>query len=146
MRAVALLLSVSLLGCFPHNAHHRTIAKLAEGGSLLAGIGLEAFVNTGADCDMMALPGMPNPGCHTKATVVGDIGVALILAGLLGFVATVSTAEDEKPPAPTIEIKADKHDLKLPPGVKAPAAAPAAAQPTDKQDAPSAPAPAHAAP
>src|SRR5579862_2031211 len=97
MRAVALMISISLLGCFPHNARRRTYAELAEGGAIVAGIVSEYFVNTGADCDIMSEPGVPDTACHTKASALGDIGVALIVGGLLGFVGTISTAEDEPP-------------------------------------------------
>jgi hypothetical protein len=123
-RAVALLLttSLSLLGCFPHNAHKRTLAQLGEGGAVVGGIAMEAMLNTGADCDAMTMPGAPpDSNCHTNNTILGNIGVALILGGLLGFVATISTAEEEKAPPP-VDIKAEqpvvKQDLKLPPGVK----------------------------
>lgn len=102
---VALLASVSLLGCFPHNARNRTIAKASEGGAILAGIAISAFANTSADCDMMAMPGINDSGCHSKAQWLTTAGVVLIVGGLLGFVATVSTAEDESKPAP-VEIKA----------------------------------------
>lgn len=99
MRAVALLLSfaVSAGACFPNNPKAQTYAKVTEGGLVVAGIAMLFAVNTGADCDMMAKPGMPADSCHTRATVVGDIGLGLILAGLIGFIATVSGAEDEKP-------------------------------------------------
>ncbi len=110
MRAVvALMLSASILtpGCFPHDSHKRTLAQLIEGGTIAAGIGVEAFVSTGADCDMMTMPGLPiNTNCHNHSAAVGGIGVALILAGVLGFIATISTAEDDKPEAPRIDIKA----------------------------------------
>ena len=128
MRAVSLLLAVSLVGCFPHNKRARTISKWAEAGSLVAGIGMEYMANTGADCDAMNLPGQPtSSSCHTKAAVIGDVGVALILGGLLGFVATVSTSPDEDEPAPMpikteTDKSAEKRDLKLPPGVKVPGA------------------------
>jgi len=125
MRAVALLLTITtMLGCFPHNAQHRTYAKWAEGGAIVAGIAMEAVINSGADCDQMALPGQTTGGCHTKAAVLGDLGLALMLGGLLGFIATISTAEEDKTPPP-VDIKAeqpaDKPKVSLPPGVKAPA-------------------------
>jgi hypothetical protein len=82
-------------GCFPHNEKHRTYAKIGEGTALVAGIAISAFSNTGADCDQDRAPGVPNEDCRSTATVLSTIGVGLILAGLLGFVATVSTAEDE---------------------------------------------------
>lgn len=128
MRAVSLFLAITLLGCFPHNKRARTYAKLSEAGSLVAGIGMEYFVNTGADCDAMTLPGQTtSSSCHTHAAVLGDVGMGLILAGLLGFVATVSTSPDEDgpPPAPIpseTDKTAEKRQLKLPPGVKVPAA------------------------
>lgn len=103
--AVALLVSVSLLGCFPHNARHRTYAQLGEGAAILAGIAISAFANTAADCDQMGGPGMDDSGCKSTAKWASTAGVTLILGGLLGFVATVSTAEDNQKPKP-IEIKA----------------------------------------
>ena len=118
---VALLCSVAVLtGCFPNNPQHRTYAKYAEGGALIAGIAVSAFTNTGADCDSMEMPG-PNVdnNCRTKAQWLGTLGLALILGGLLGFVATISTAED-------VELKKEqkeatenpvKSEVKLPPGV-----------------------------
>jgi hypothetical protein len=122
---VALLCSVAVLtGCFPNNPKHRTYAKWAEGSALVAGIAISAFANTGADCDAMEMPG-PNieNNCRTEAKWLGTLGLALILGGLLGFVATISTAEDvelKKEQKQAIENPV-KTDAKLPPGVKAPA-------------------------
>jgi hypothetical protein len=102
--AVALLVSVSMLGCFPHSERRRTYAKLAEGGALVGGIVISAVGNTGADCDAMAVNGVES-NCKSNAQILSTVGVTLILAGLLGFVATVSTAEDDsddKPAATTI--------------------------------------------
>src|SRR5512143_3318499 len=99
--AVAFLLTVTmtLAGCFPHDPHKQTIAKVTEGGALIAGIAISAFANTGADCDTMNKdPGQNPADCRSKAQILSTIGVALILAGLLGFVATVSTAEDDAKP------------------------------------------------
>jgi hypothetical protein len=110
--AVAFILAISmtLAGCFPHDPHKRTIAKITEGGALVAGIGISAFANTGADCDSMnSNPGQDPTNCRSHAQVYSTIGVALILAGLLGFVATVSTAEDEdKTSATTVTVPDDK--------------------------------------
>jgi hypothetical protein len=99
--AVALLASVSMLGCFPHNERHRTYAKLAEGGALVGGIVISAVGNTGADCDEMAVNGVET-NCKSNAQILSTIGVALILTGLLGFVATVSTAEDDNDAKPVV--------------------------------------------
>ncbi|NVB84341.1 MAG: hypothetical protein HOV81_38550 [Kofleriaceae bacterium] len=99
--AVALLVSVSMLGCFPHNERHRTYAKIAEGGALVGGIVISAVGNTGADCDQMVMPGVDS-NCKSNATILSTIGVALILGGLLGFVATVSTAEDDNDVKPVV--------------------------------------------
>jgi hypothetical protein len=95
--AVALLVSMTLstAACFPHNEQHRTYAKIGEGGALAAGILISALSNTGADCDEQRAPGTELTDCRSNAHALGTVGVVLILAGLLGFVATVSTAEDE---------------------------------------------------
>jgi hypothetical protein len=126
--AVALLCSVAVLaGCFPNNPQHRTYAKYAEGAALIAGIAVSAFANTGADCDQMDMPG-PNVenDCRSNARWLGTLGLTLILGGLLGFVATIATAED-------VELKKEqkqatenpvKTEVKLPPGVTAPAQTP----------------------
>jgi hypothetical protein len=104
---VAMLVSVSLLGgCFPHNPKARTYAKIGEGTALIAGIAISAFANTSADCDQMTVSGL-NQGeanCRSGAQWASAAGVALIVGGLLGFVATVSTAEDEEKPK-AVEIK-----------------------------------------
>ena len=96
MRAVAVVLIVSLLaGCFPHNAHKRTISQLIEGGTLGVGIGMEYFANTSADCDLATQMGGPATKCDSTRQAIGSVGVVLILAGLVGFIATISTAEDD---------------------------------------------------
>lgn len=96
MRAVALAVIVSMLaGCFPHNAHKRTISQLVEGGVLGIGIGMQYFANTTADCDQMMQTGGPSVKCDTTRQTIGTVGVALILAGLVGFISTISTAEDD---------------------------------------------------
>jgi hypothetical protein len=100
--AVALAVSVSLLGCFPNNARHRTYAKYAEGASLVTGIVISAVANTGADCDEMMMAGRPVDDCRTTAKWLSTAGVVLILAGLLGFVATISTAEDDSESTPRV--------------------------------------------
>jgi hypothetical protein len=95
--AVALLVSLTLTtaACFPHNERHRTYAKMGEGGALVAGILISALSNTGADCDEQRAPGTEITDCRSNAHILSTVGVVLILTGLLGFVATVSTAEDE---------------------------------------------------
>jgi hypothetical protein len=123
-RAVALLVSVLLLGCFPHSARNRRYAQIGEGASILAGIAISAVANTRADCDEMKIPGVNNSSCENSAQWASTAGVVLIVGGLLGFVATVSTAE--KPPAPkTVEIKAEtvtpaKTETAPPPAAVAP--------------------------
>lgn len=111
--------------CFPNNAQHRTYAKLAEGASLVGGITMLFFVNSGADCDAMSAPGgQPDMGCKDKATVLGDIGLGLILVGLIGFIATVSTAEDDKPAPVIVPKPEDKKPEDKKPEAPAPAPAP----------------------
>ncbi len=90
--AVALAVSISLLGCFPNNARHRTYAKIGEGTALVAGIAISAFANTGADCDE---ENNNVDNCRSTAKWLSTVGVILILGGLLGFVATISTAQDD---------------------------------------------------
>ena len=124
--AVALVLSLTLCSgaCFPNNPKYQTYAKLGEGAAMAAGIGLLLAVNTGADCDMKAIPGGdPEGGCKGRATILGDAGLALIIIGLVGFIATVSTAEDAKP-VPTTVIP--KPDAPTPAPAPAPEPAPAA--------------------
>lgn len=107
-RAVASLLvvSIALFGCFPKDPHKRTIAMFAEGGSFIGGLALEAFLQTGADCDQMRPIGAPPPvDCHNRSEALSGLGIGLILAGLIGFIATVSTAEDDPEP-PKVDIKA----------------------------------------
>jgi hypothetical protein len=98
MRAAALTLSLSLLagGCFPDNARHRTIAKIVEGGVTVGGIALLAVVNSGADC-MTDVPGTVDQSCEDNARVLSTTGLGMILTGLIGFIVTVSTAEEDKP-------------------------------------------------
>ena len=95
--AVALVLSltVSMAACFPGNPKHQTYAKIAEGGVLLGGIGLLFVVNTSADC-APEVSGMPDTACEDKATLLGNIGLGLVLAGLIGFIVTVSTSGEDK--------------------------------------------------
>ncbi len=139
--AVALLLASSLFaGCFPHNTRDRTIAEIVEGGIAVSGVVVESFVQSGADCTMQAAPGEPPLKCESNASVGGGIGVALILAGVVGFIATISSAEDDDKPA-TIEIKAKPEPAPAPTD---PAAAPVT--PTAAEPAAPAPAPAAAPP
>lgn len=96
MRAVALTLALSLsvFACFPNNARHRQIAKIAEGVAVAGGIGMLFFVNTGADCDAQD-PSMRSESCKGSAQVLSNLGLGLILAGMVGFIATVSTSPDD---------------------------------------------------
>lgn len=97
---VALLVSLSLAACFPNNAKHRTYAKLGEGAALAGGIAMLAVVNSGADCDKMRSVTDDNAGCRGNADVLGTVGLGLIIAGMVGFIATVSTSPDDKPETP----------------------------------------------
>lgn len=125
--AVALLCSVAMIaGCFPNNPAARTKAKYVEGAALVAGIVISAVANTGADCDSMDMMQGPNVDndCRDKAKWLGTAGVVLILGGLLGFVATIATAEDDqvkKEQKESLAKPVPKSEVKLPPGVVAPA-------------------------
>lgn len=99
--AVALVLSLAVLSgaCFPNNSRHQIYAKIAEGGVLLGGIGLLFVVNTGADC-APDVAGMPDTACEDKANLLGNIGLGLVLTGLIGFIVTVSTSGEDKVSTP----------------------------------------------
>src|SRR5690242_6092886 len=102
MRALAILLALS--ACYPHNAHKRTLAKYSEGAALVTGIALEFAANSEADCDQAKVAGMADGNCGVKGAVIGDAGVGLMLAGLIGFIVTVSTSEEDAPqPAITVQ-------------------------------------------
>jgi hypothetical protein len=94
--ATSLVLSLGLLSgaCFPNNARHRTVAKIAEGGLALGGVVLLSGLAAPADCKNLA-PGVPDTDCASRADLMGKVGLGLILTGLLGFVITVVTAEDD---------------------------------------------------
>lgn len=116
--------------CFPNNPKYQTYAKVGEGAAILAGIGLLLTVNSGADCDQMSgMSGGGDDSCKNRATVLGDLGLGLILVGLVGFIATVSTAEDAKPAPVTVTPKADT-------AKPAPTPAPAPAPPPTPAPAP----------
>ena len=96
--AAASVLSLALItgACFPDNARHRTIAKIVEGGVTLGGVVMLYGVNTtGADC-AADVPGVSDQACKDRAALLGNIGFSLVLAGLIGFIVTVSTAPDDK--------------------------------------------------
>lgn len=97
--AVAVALTLTLSGCFPNSAKHRTYAKIGEGAALASGIAILYVANTGADCDQMRMVG-EDSSCRTNASIIGTVGLGLILAGLGGFIATVSTSPDDKPETP----------------------------------------------
>jgi hypothetical protein len=89
-RAVALTLAITLVGCFPHNARRRRIAKYAEGGALVAGIAMQFVVRDRA-CMEHLRPGTSSDCDNGHLDV---LGLGLIMAGLLGFAATVMTTPD----------------------------------------------------
>jgi hypothetical protein len=93
--ALALTLATTLLfgaGCFPHSARNRTIAEIAEGAVLVSGVILEATVTTTADCQAELAP---PANCGANGSRNGAIGVGLILTGLVAFIATISSAEEQ---------------------------------------------------
>jgi hypothetical protein len=121
--ASALVVSVSLMGCFPHSARNRAIAEITEGALVAGGVVLEAGVTTQADCQ--AQTGM---GCSSSSGAAGGIGLGMILLGLVGFIATISSSDD-KPTPPAIDIKATPTALE-------PVAAPAPIAPAPTTPAP----------
>ena len=99
--AVAVALSLTLSACFPNSAKHRTYAKIGEGAALASGIGILYVANSGADCDQSRMVG-EDSSCRSNASIIGTVGLGLILAGLTGFIATISTSPDEpETPKPT---------------------------------------------
>jgi len=94
MRAVALVLAVTLIGCFPHNDHRRTIAKITEGGVIVGGITILAIANSSpANCEKK--DPISQPDCKSRAGLVGTIGLGMIILGIAGFIGTVSSADDD---------------------------------------------------
>lgn len=107
MRAVSFIVVLSLLGgCFVHDAHRRRMTKYAEGGAIVGGIVLLSVTGSGADC-MNTGPADREAydSCRSRATVMGDAGLALILGGLLGFAFTQMTAPAE--PAPLAPLASE---------------------------------------
>lgn len=99
---IVLLLATLVTGCFPHNARHRKLAKWTEGGAIAGGVLLLSAAGTGADCTAGPSGRDAYDSCRTRATVVGDLGLGLILAGLVGFGITQMTSGDgSEAPAPT---------------------------------------------
>ncbi|HLL21964.1 MAG TPA: hypothetical protein VK427_07530 [Kofleriaceae bacterium] len=99
---VALSLAVSLAACFPNSGKHSTYAKIVEGVAIVGGITLLYSANSGADCDQMTGIDDDPAACRDTARMTSGIGLGLILAGLAGFVATVSVEPGDKPaPSPT---------------------------------------------
>ena len=96
MRAVALLLCLTVsTACFPNNPKARFYSKLAEGAVAIAGVALLTNAKTSADC--RPLPGRPDTDCASSANTRSDIGFGMILAGIVGFIVTITTEVDDKP-------------------------------------------------
>jgi hypothetical protein len=113
MRPVALALSALLLaGCFPTNSRARTISKYSEGGLVLGGLVVEGLTYSITNCTMPG-PGESGGTCSPKTPWLGDVGLAMILGGIIGFVATITT-EPEAKTAPTVDIKAERDKLPTP--------------------------------
>ncbi len=102
------LVLASLAGCFPHNAKHRKIAKWSAGGAIAGGVLMLSVAGTGADCTAGPAGRPTYDDCRRNATIVGDIGLGLILAGLVGFGITQMTSGDgEAPPPPKPLVSED---------------------------------------
>lgn len=140
--AVALLLSLSLVACFK-NPTHRRLVKIGEGVAIVGGIVLLASVNTGADCDEGGIGVMPDQDCKDRASLISNIGLALILAGMIGFVVTVSTSDDDSiTTAPTTTPATPKPAEPAPaPAAPPPATTTPSPEPTPVPETPPAPNP-----
>jgi hypothetical protein len=104
MRAVALVVILSLFAtaCFPKEPQKRFYSQLGEGGALVGGIVLLTASGTGADCDMNKMSGQVSTmDCRGREGTLSAIGLGLILLGVVGFIATVSTADDDPAPVAT---------------------------------------------
>jgi hypothetical protein len=74
---------------------------------VVAGIAILAIANSGADCDAHGQPGIPDSNCQSTSGTASTVGLSLIVVGLLGFIATVSTTPaDNKRPITTITAPA----------------------------------------
>jgi len=109
-RLVALALVLSTTACFPHNARHRRIAKWTEGGAIAGGIALLSVANTGADCTAGPAGRPEYDSCRHDAMLVGDVGLALILGGLVGFGVTQMMSPDETAPPPPKPLAVETAD------------------------------------
>lgn len=102
---MALVAGAGLLagGCFPHEPKKRMYAEITEGAFIAGGIAMLSVSNSGADCDVnqSRIPGV-DTGCHNKEGTIGSLGLGLIVLGLVGFISTISTAEEEKTPPPVL--------------------------------------------
>lgn len=115
MRLVVILLLASLAGCFPHNAKHRKIAKWSEGGAIAGGIAMLAVSSTGADCTAGPAGRTAYDDCRRDATLVGNIGLGLILVGLVGFgITQITSGDGEAAPAPKPLLSEDDGDAARP--------------------------------
>ncbi len=99
-RLVCVLLVISMAACFPHNTRRRRLAKWSEGGVIAGGIAMLAVTGSGADCTAGPAGRAAYDDCRRNATITGDIGLGLILAGLVGFGITQITTPDETAPPP----------------------------------------------
>lgn len=91
--ALALTLVAAMVGgCFPHSPKKRMIAEIIEGALVAGGVGLEATVTTTADCQANL---DATASCSATGQRNGAIGVAMILTGIVAFIATISSASDD---------------------------------------------------
>jgi hypothetical protein len=124
MRLVALLTCLTLLGCFPNNPKHRTYAQIVEGAMLAGGVAILAVSNTGADCDMTVKLGMPKEDCKSTASLLSGIGLALVVGGLVGFMATIATIDSKSPQVGQTKTDQTKTDKTVTPKPEAPSLTP----------------------
>ncbi len=92
--SLSLLFAFALTGCFPHNARNRKIAKWTEGATMVAGVLVLSQSKTGADCTAGPAGREAYDDCRFKSTIVGGVGLGMVLAGLVGFGVTQITSGD----------------------------------------------------
>ena len=105
--AAAIALASVLGACFPDNERARHIAYATEGGAIVAGLLLLAFVHPPGDCYHDDLT------CRSHGNEAEAGGLFLLFGGLAGGVVTLLSAED-----------GDRKTIVVQPGTPSPAPAP----------------------
>jgi hypothetical protein len=94
------LVLAALAGCFPHQPTLRK-AALATEGAMIVGGAIVAAATPPPATTCYSNSDFPYIGtCNTSHSALEVVGPALLIAGLVGIVATIATAEEEPTPPP----------------------------------------------